>query len=112
MITDDAVNQPGLAIDNLCVDAIGWCDDAETEDAGWDARGFVRHDNVLRQNYVVQAIVPGADGTSVDVTRMALDDMNEGTLTFTVSESSPAVLAVSGLTRNTTQPAAYTLTVE
>jgi immune inhibitor A len=112
MITDDAVNQPGLAVDNLCVDAIGWCDDAEADDAGWDARGFVRHDNVLRQNYVVQAIVPGADGTTVDVKRMALDGMNEGTLTFTVSESSPAVLAISGLTRNTTQPAAYTLTVE
>lgn len=110
MITDDAVNQPGLAVDNLCIAAIDWCDDAESADPGWDPQGFVRHDNTLTQRFVVQAIVPDRSG-NVQVLRMPLDAANRGSLSFTVDSGSPATLAISGLTRHTTEVASYTLTV-
>lgn len=110
MITDDAVNRPGLAIDNLCIDAIGWCDDAESADAGWQPAGFVRHDNTLAQRFIVQAIVPERNG-NVQVLHMPLDAGNQGSVSFTVENGSPATLAISGLTHHTTETADYTLTV-
>ena len=39
LVSDDAVNQPGMAVDNLCVAAIDWCDDAETTDSGLGSAG-------------------------------------------------------------------------
>lgn len=111
LITDDAVNEPGLALDNLCLRAIGWCDDAEAEDGGWEARGFVRHNNVLAQRFVVQAVVPDGSG-SYQVVRMPLDQTNRGEMTVTVpGGGEPAVLVVSGLTRHTTEAASYRYTI-
>lgn len=105
MLTDDAVNQPGLAVDNICVEAIGWCDDVESGAGGWEARGFVRHDNVLEQAFSVQVVVRGAGG-SLDVIPVRLDEANRGEVSVTLG-SRPAVLVVSGLTRHTTEPTQY-----
>lgn len=110
MITDDAVNLPGLAVDNLRIDAIGWYDDAEDGERDWEARGFVRHNNVLSQQFSVQVVVPDATG-SVQVLRMPLDAFNQGELTFTVSAERPPTVVISGLTRYTTEPALYRYTV-
>lgn len=107
MITDDAVNRPGLAIDNICIDAVGWCDDAEQADDGWQDEGWLRHNNVLAQRFSVQVVVPDGSG-GFDVLPMELDANNDGELTFEVPAGrDEAVLVISGLTRYTTEPAQY-----
>ena len=105
MITDDAVNQPGLAIDNLSIEAIGWYDNVEEGAEGWEARGFLRHNNVLPQEFAVQVVVPGPSGMRVE--SLSLDDANRGAISFSVEAGSPATLIVSGLTRYTSEPALY-----
>lgn len=111
MITDDAVNQPGMAVDNICVAAVNFCDDGESGTEGWDTQGFVRHNNILPQYFLVQVVVPGDDG-SVTVSPFPLDANNQGELTIVVNGGQPATLTVSGLTRYTTQTATYQIEVE
>ena len=109
-ISDDAVNQPGMAIDNVCVPALDFCDDAESGAGEWMAQGFVRHDNTLPQNFGVQVILPDEAG-NVEVLPFPLDEHNQGELSFTINQPYPAVLVVSGLTRHTTQVAEYSFEV-
>jgi immune inhibitor A len=110
-ITDDAVNQPGMAIDNICVSAVNFCDDVEQGPGDWEAQGFVRHNNALPQSYLVQVVVPGDDG-SVTVLPFSLDAANQGTITITVGGQKPAMLVISGLTRYTTETADYQIEIE
>ena len=109
MITDDAVNQPGLAVDNIRVEAVGFYDDAETQTEVWQAEGFVRHDNVLPQSFAVQVL---ALGDTPVLERLELDEANHGELLF---EPGPGVdqvvLVVSGLTPHTNELASYRFAV-
>jgi immune inhibitor A len=109
-IGDDAVNQPGLAFDNVCVPALDFCDDVESGAGEWVAQGFVRHDNTLPQRFGVQVILPDEAG-QVEVLPFPLDERNQGELSFTIEGPYPAVLVISGLTRYTTQPAEYSFEV-
>ena len=108
-ITDDSFNLQGMALDNICIQAIQWCDDAESQDPAWDAKGFVRIHNSARQVYTVQVVVPQADG-SVQVDTLPLDEANSGDLTVTVG-SQPATVVISGLTRFTDEKAPYHLDI-
>ncbi len=110
VITDDAVNQPGMAVDNVCVPEIDWCDDAESGESDWEARGFVRHNNVLPQRFIVQILALDAQGGAT-VTRLELDESNRGEASVTVPEGGRVVLVISGATRYTTEPAVYRLSV-
>jgi hypothetical protein len=104
MITDDALSMPGMALDNVCIKEIGWCDDAEHGAADWIARGFVLSDNVLPQTYLVQVVKVDGEG-KVRVIQMALDHANRGEISLTPGAT--AFLIVSGTTRYTTLPALY-----
>jgi hypothetical protein len=110
-VTDDAVNHVGFLVDDLAIPAIGFFDDAEAGDGGWQAAGFARMDNLLPQRYVVQAIVLGAEPR---VERMALDESNRGQLSLTGldTRSDEVVLVVSGITPFTTEPAGYRYSAE
>ena len=55
-VTDDAVHLDGFVVDDVSVPEVGFLDDAEGP-AGWDAAGFVRFDNVLPQEYLVQLVL-------------------------------------------------------
>jgi immune inhibitor A len=109
VITDDAVNLPGMAVDNICIHAINWCDDVESETPGWEAEGFARIDNAIAQKYGVQVIVPTDQGPDA-VLPLPLDETNTGDLTITVG-ARPATLVISGMTRYTTEPAPYHVTI-
>ncbi|MCC6904863.1 MAG: immune inhibitor A [Anaerolineae bacterium] len=109
-VTDDAVTTPGMFIDNVRIDAISFYDDMESGDNGWETRGFIRHNNAIPQEFVVQLITLNRDGT-LSVERMALDDANRGVFNLTLDDQSETILAISGLTRHTTELALYTLTV-
>ncbi|NWG15023.1 MAG: immune inhibitor A [Chloroflexi bacterium] len=56
MITDDAINQPGLALDEVSIPEIGYSSGFESDDGGWLAEGWLRIDNRLPQRAWVQAI--------------------------------------------------------
>jgi hypothetical protein len=100
-----------MALDNICIPAINWCDDVESGEEDWEARGFVRHNNLLPQLYLVQLVLPNANG-NIEVLPMPLDDANRGALSVTISGKYPATLIVSGLTRYTTEIAAYQIDIK
>ena len=106
LITDDAVNLPGMCIDDISIPELGYRDDAESDDGGWQAEGFVRIDNKLSQRFLVQVIYPGQPPR---VERLRLDGQQYGTLVVDGVQGGldRVVLAISGLTRYTTEPASY-----
>ena len=109
-ITDDAVNHPGLCVDDIAIPELEYRDDAE-QDSGWEAVGFVRTDNRLDQRFVVQ-VIELAD--TPRVRRIPLEEGRKGeTLIKGLGQNiEKAVLVVSGLTPVTMQTAVYTYTVE
>lgn len=100
-ITDDAITRPGLMLDDISIPEIGFADDAETGDTGWDARGFVRIDNIVPQKYTVQLIpVDFPEKTS----HLPLDDNNNGKWLL---DAGKYVLVVSAQAPVTSEPATY-----
>jgi hypothetical protein len=108
-ITDDAYNAPGLALDDIAIPEINFSDNAETS-SGWDAKGFIRTDNVLPQRYVIQVVEVGG---ATRVSRIKLDDQNRGS--FTISgfgkEVSRAELIVNAFAPVTTEQTQFQYSV-
>ncbi len=113
-VTDAAVNQPGLAIDDIILTADGVTilgDDVESGEGDWIAEGFVRHANLLPQRWIVQLVTFG-DGDHVTVQRLLSGEAISGTWTIPLTAaSSRAVLAISATAPATTEPATYTYTL-
>lgn len=105
-VTDEAATQTGMAIDDIEIPEIGFRDDAETGDNGWNARGFALIDNVLPQTFIVQAIEYGATPKVVPI---KLDAQNRATYTTKGlgPDVSRVVLTVSGSTPVTWETAQY-----
>ncbi len=111
-ITDEAVNTAGIAIDNIRISQLGYFTDVESGDDGWVAEGFVRIDNHLPQQYLVQTIA-FYKGGEVKVLPMQLDDNRQGSvLMSTLGDGlERIVIAVSGIAPITTETAPFTLSV-
>lgn len=109
-VTDDAVNHPGLMLDDIQIPEIDFFDDVESGLNGWQAEGFVRVENNLPQHFLVQLLKLG---DTVSVEYMALDETNAGTLVVDEFGTSfdEAVLIISGLTLVTTEAADYEYTI-
>ena len=104
-ITDDAVNRPGFALDDVAIPEIGYSTDFENGDDGWLAEGFIRHTNVLPQRWIVQLILIGSQTT---VQRLELADDHRGTWEIPLgNDVRRAVIAISAYAPVTTEPAAY-----
>jgi hypothetical protein len=110
-ITDDAVTQPGLIVDDIRIPEIGYSYDAENGDDDWVSEGWLRMDNVLPQDFLVQLVQPG--NTAVPVTRLlGPGDAPQGEWDITVGgEAGAAAIVVSGLAPVTTEPARYSYTL-
>ena len=110
-VTDDAVNRPGLCLDDFALDTLGWTDDVEAGEGEWQAVGFIRQENLLPQQYLLQWVTWGE---KPQVQRLTLDDAAEGEWSFPGwgREIRRAVLIVSALTPYTTEPASYRLALE
>lgn len=111
-ITDDAVNRPGWLIDDIEIPELNYKEDFESGDSGWDGAGFVRIDNVLPQQFIVQVIHHGASSRDTKVERMELDAANSGSLTLNLADSEKATLVISGVTPFTTEVASYQFEVK
>jgi hypothetical protein len=110
-VTDDAVSLDGLCIDDISVPEIGFFDDAEL-DTGWEARGFVRTDNVLAQEYLVHLVELPKQGEPT-IRRMPLGPGNSGLMQFEWDEEKleEAVVVISPVTAVTSQAVTYSLTL-
>jgi hypothetical protein len=104
-ITDDAVNRPGLVLDDVSIPQIDYFDDFETDEGGWDSAGFIRHANVLSQRWLVQLITLGPQTT---VERLELSDTQTGSWTVSLDgDTDRAIVAVSALAPVTTELGSY-----
>jgi immune inhibitor A len=104
-ITDAAVNGDGLLLDDIRIEALGYSEDFELDEGGWQAKGFVRLYNRLPQTYSVVVV---EEGRETRVRELELNPSNEGSIEVALGdEFEEAVVIVSGLARYTWQPAAY-----
>ncbi len=108
-VTDDAYNDPGLCVDDVAIPELGYSYDAETT-GGWDAEGFIRSNNTLPQEWLVQVIEIGARTT---VEEMELGETEEGRLVIEDfgDEVDRAVLVIAALAPSTTEIASYEYSV-
>ena len=107
-VTDGAVNQPGIAIDDISIPELGYADDAE-DARGWTARGFVLTDNVLPQQFAVQLIEVPRDGSEPRVRQVQMDAEQRASVSLTGfgQQLEDVVLVISGLAPVTTEPARF-----
>lgn len=108
VITDDAVNQPGLLIDDVSIPELGYASDFESDDGGWLAAGWVRIDNVLPQQAWVQAVQQTRDGAQIS--RWLAPDESSWSLSL-AEDVDQVLLVISPFAPLTTVPMPYELTV-
>jgi hypothetical protein len=111
MITDDATNQYGMALDNLSITADGETlesSDFEADNGGWDGAGWVWIDNVLPQSAWVQ--VTQRSGETLDVTRWRYPDEQPGSVEL-IDGVDEVLVVVSPFALQTTVPIDYTLNI-
>jgi hypothetical protein len=108
-VTDAAVNEEGLMLDDISIDAINYASDLEADDGGWQGAGFVRIQNILPQTYRLTLIVQG-DTTSV--TNIPLTPNQTADIPLSLQGGDEAILIVTGTTHFTTIPAPYQVEVK
>ncbi|MBN1680013.1 MAG: immune inhibitor A, partial [Anaerolineae bacterium] len=108
-ITDAAVTQPGMLVDDISIPEIGYFSDVESGDDGWLSEGWLRTDNVLPQYFSVQIVQP--DNPDSPVTHLlAGGDQPRGEWPIMVGGAyGDALVVVSGLAPVTSEPAVFTL---
>ena len=99
-LTDGAVNWPGILLDDISVPEIGYSEDFEIGEGGWESSGWVRFDNSLKQRWLIQVIEP-------DTRSVRRVDTTDGSADFDLAEGD--TLVVSAVTRYTTEIAYYRL---
>jgi len=109
MVTDEAYSEPGFLVDDISIPEIGWSDDVEGGEDGWVADGFARIHNRVPQRWLVRAVLLGKNGVA-SVRDVAVEG-GIGTLDLDYNQIDSALLFVSGITRFTTVPAPYQITV-
>ena len=109
-VTDEGVNDVGICIDDVSIPEIGFMDDAE-EPGTWEAMGFVRTDNSVKQQHLVQVIEFGEETT---VRQMEVDADGRGELILSEFGSGlrKAVVIIAPIAPKTTQQSTYVLSVE
>jgi len=101
-VTDAAVNGEGLLLDDVRLDAVGYAEDFEAGDGGWEADGFVRLYNQLPQTFRAALVELGGEP---QVTYLTFDE--NGRVEMPVDIGDEAVLVITGTARHTWQPGVY-----
>lgn len=107
-VTDANLNDEGLLLDEVSINAINYYNGFEIDDGGWKAEGFVRVSDRLAQRMSLTVIKTDNIVADVDThvfyggetVEIVLEDINEW---------DSVMVLVSGLTRYTIQPANYRL---
>jgi hypothetical protein len=108
-VTDANVTGEGFLLDDLSLHGIGYNTDFETDNAGWQAEGWARIQNVLPQYYGLALI---SVGVSTSVQTITLNPDITADIPLTIGNGvDDVVLVVSGTTRFTRQVAPYRFSV-
>ena len=108
-VTDAAVNGEGLLVDDIKIDAINYTTDFETDDGGWEARGFVRVNNVLPQTFRLALIIKRGGETTVQYIDVNADQTAD--IPLSLESGDTATLVVTGTTRFTRTTATYSVEI-
>lgn len=109
-ITDDAVFAQGACFDDFEIPELGWIDDTSTF-ADWTANGFVRVEETIPTQYLVQVIHEKDIGDPV-VYQVPVNSMGTGNLTVeNVGDDDLVVIIISATNRHSTLPTNYTLDI-
>jgi hypothetical protein len=104
-ITDASVNGEGLLVDDISIPALGYSEDFENSEGGWQGDGFIRLYNRIPQTYRVVLVEFGAE---TRVSEIALDENNQAEVPLSLGgDTNQAVVIVIGTARHTWRPAAY-----
>ncbi len=108
-LTDEGFNDPGWALDDLSVPELGYRSDAEGDDGGWLAAGWVRVANLVPQGWAVTALEYGNGPHEVTIQTLTVDAQGQGSLTVPALGSTvrQVVLVISALAPTTTEQASY-----
>lgn len=105
-LTDGAVHEQGFVIDDISIPELGYLEDVENGDGGWQGKGFVRSGYVLPQRFIVQQILISDD--KIQIHRLQLDENQRGHWIFPMDKQfKKAILIISGSTPVTREPAVY-----
>lgn len=107
VLTDSAVLGRGLALDDISIPELGYATDVEGGNDGWQANGFLQTGWQIPQQWAVQLI---EDGPNPTVTRLPLNEFNQGEWPLTVGKGG-GILVITPLTPFTADPATYWLQV-
>jgi hypothetical protein len=111
-LTDEAFTGAGFVLDDISIPEIGYADDVEGGDGGWEAAGFLRSDNFVVQRTLALLIGFGEGGVTVSRLPVNEDQTAEWAVPLESAGWHEAVLVLSGLAPLTTHPALYQLTIE
>lgn len=107
-INDQGFNAPGIMIDDIRIPELGYVDDADAGDGGWQAQGFVRVGGILPQEWELRLVRNRSGQTTVE--RLTVD--SDGVVQARLAPQEQGVLVILGTTPYTTERAAYELVVE
>ena len=107
VVTDDALNSPGIAIDDIRLEAADYASDLEVDGGGWIGEGWLLTDNRLPARAWIQVLQRRPDG--VDVQRLFATHDN-ATLEVQIFEDAESVaVAISPIVPISTEPVGYGL---
>lgn len=108
-INDQAFNAPGLLIDEISIPELGYYDDVEAGDGGWQAEGFARVDGDLPQRWELRLVRIAPDG-AMRVEALPTDE--GGAAAAALAPGERGVLVVMGATPHTSERASYEVSVQ
>ncbi len=106
VVNDLAVNLPGLAIDDVSIPEINYQTNFETDDGGWKSAGWVRTNNYVPEQFIVQLVAFGKDGTT-SVTRLPVNADDTGQWDIPLSTLKQGVVIVSATAPKSSEPAVF-----
>ncbi|MBT7074596.1 MAG: hypothetical protein HN922_06780, partial [Anaerolineae bacterium] len=110
-VTDAAVNGEGMLIDDIRIEAVDYFSDFESDNSGWDAKGFVRVQNILPQSFQVALILKG-DETTVEIIELSDEQTADIHVSMNGEYNTEAILVVTGTTRFTRELANYSIEIK
>ncbi len=109
-VTDAAVNYTGFLLDDVRIDALGYREDFESEDHGWEAEGFVRVTNRVPARYRWRLVHRGPEAFWVQ--DLPIEAGHRGEALVDIPQEGETYLLITLLTRYTREPSPYTFTVQ
>jgi hypothetical protein len=110
VITDEALNYPGLCIDEISIPELGYVHDPDEGSGEWDAAGWIRVTDHIPQTFVLQVITEGRE-TKVQRIDVDADGQAEFDIQGLGWEVDRAILVISGSSPFTTEPAIYSYSI-